>query len=71
MVAANSEEEKCKWLEDLTNAIESSKTREDSFHYLSLKSISKLNLNDIFTLTFSVKEQLYLFKILIWCICFS
>lgn len=41
MVAANGEEEKTKWLEDLTTAINQAKTRPDNaFHYLSLKSIS-------------------------------
>ncbi|KAG7157285.1 FERM, ARHGEF and pleckstrin domain-containing protein 2-like 1 [Homarus americanus] len=41
MVAANSEEEKAKWLEDLTRAITQAKSRpDDAFHYLSLKSIS-------------------------------
>ncbi|KAK8745782.1 hypothetical protein OTU49_000005 [Cherax quadricarinatus] len=41
MVAANSEEEKVKWLEDLTRAISQAKSRpDDAFHYLSLKSIS-------------------------------
>ncbi|XP_050687735.1 FERM, ARHGEF and pleckstrin domain-containing protein 1-like isoform X2 [Eriocheir sinensis] len=41
MVAANGEEEKTKWLEDLTTAINQAKTRpDDAFHYLSLKSIS-------------------------------
>lgn len=43
MVATNGEEEKNKWLEDLTTAINQAKTRpDDAFHYLSLKSISKL-----------------------------
>lgn len=43
MVAANGEEEKTKWLEDLTTAINQAKTRPDNaFHYLSLKSISKI-----------------------------
>lgn len=43
MVAANGEEEKTKWLEDLSTAINQAKTRpDDAFHYLSLKSISKL-----------------------------
>ena len=42
MVAANGEEEKTKWLEDLTTAINQAKTRPDNaFHYLSLKSISE------------------------------
>ena len=42
MVAANSDEEKTKWLEDLSAAISQAKTRpDDAFHYLSLKSISK------------------------------
>ncbi|XP_071517812.1 FERM, ARHGEF and pleckstrin domain-containing protein 1 isoform X1 [Panulirus ornatus] len=41
MVAANSDEEKAKWLEDLTMAISQAKSRpDDAFHYLSLKSIS-------------------------------
>lgn len=41
MVAANSDEEKAKWLEDLTSAISQAKTKpDDAFHYLSLKSIS-------------------------------
>lgn len=42
MVAANSDEEKAKWLEDLSVAISQAKSRpDDAFHYLSLKSISK------------------------------
>lgn len=42
MVAANSDEDKAKWLEDLTAAISQAKSRpDDAFHYLSLKSISK------------------------------
>lgn len=42
MVAAGSEEEKAKWLGDLTSAISQAKARpDDAFHYLSLKSISK------------------------------
>ncbi|XP_066941559.1 FERM, ARHGEF and pleckstrin domain-containing protein 1 isoform X5 [Macrobrachium rosenbergii] len=41
MVAANSDEEKTKWLEDLSSAITQAKTKpDDAFHYLSLKSIS-------------------------------
>ncbi|XP_063605248.1 FERM, ARHGEF and pleckstrin domain-containing protein 1-like isoform X3 [Penaeus indicus] len=41
MVAANSDEDKAKWLEDLTAAISQAKSRpDDAFHYLSLKSIS-------------------------------
>ncbi|KAK4293970.1 hypothetical protein Pmani_033376 [Petrolisthes manimaculis] len=41
MVAAGSEEEKVKWLGDLTAAITQAKSRpDDAFHYLSLKSIS-------------------------------
>lgn len=45
MVAANGEEEKTKWLEDLTTAINQAKTRPDNaFHYLSLKSISEFKI---------------------------
>ncbi|MCL4117089.1 UNVERIFIED_CONTAM: hypothetical protein GTU68_057247 [Idotea baltica] len=41
MVAANSEEDKSRWLEDLASAIALARSRQDdAFHYLSLKSIS-------------------------------
>jgi hypothetical protein len=41
-VAANSQEEKDKWLEDLTAAIQAAKERGDNkLQYLSLKSCSE------------------------------
>ena len=43
MVAANSDEDKARWMEDLSNAITAAKKKpDDTLKYPSLKSISKI-----------------------------
>lgn len=51
-LAASSEEEKDKWLEDLTVAIDNSKMlTTDEISYLSLKSCSEFSLQYLFKFT--------------------
>lgn len=50
-VAANSQEEKDRWKEDLQNAIQQARDKTDAkITYLSLKSCSKFKVSNLFQL---------------------
>lgn len=63
MVSANSEEDKSRWLDDLSTAISDARSRQDdAFHYLSLRAICEYNVT-LFTccVLVSSKEILEIF----------